>query len=1179
MLYSKINLYVPHTHTHTQKFSTKFIVLLLSLFSLQLMAQDPTCTVNGLPDLTYFDLNTNFDQNEYTVKVYFRIFRKDDGTDGYDKAKLPMVQGILNSAYNSHGIYFDFECDEEYIEEPSSDPDGSLFIDNLALAQLAYDGAAPISSMFPAIEVTWCDFLSQAPVIADGINIFIGDNLGLSAFTTKARAGSIPSNVIVLFDELAIESSTIVHEMGHALGLLHTATGSLQNHLIWPSNVCNANALPCFACPDIVYETYSCASSSYVTGNYCAEHMNNGNDAGDFIPDTPPSNQFIEEGHGVSNCQLDQGPIFNPLYFPQQQIPLVDPLGNSYNPSLDNFMSTSFRTCRNNFTDNQVHVMKNHLELCPVLTPVVSPNPAKGRCVCPYDVAQIYLDDIVSWSEVITEYQLDPQELNQVELVIDQDLIIDVDYTFNGVTFNFSENASMVIDNFSEVVIKENSVLTTCGEIWDGVQVLGGSRLETFEVLFEKTHTAIKAENFSNVKIWNTNINQHTLGFAGIELNNIVNVELISSVNISNGFYGIYADGYFAQLPIFDGTITVDGIGIRIIQTPSSFSSIVDVTINAYSGISINGGTGNMIVWNSISYKQQGHGIFANGSNGVFISRNDVGYQGIYGRTGIRVNGSTGASIVQNPSIKAYCTGVMAENYVGTINDNPFIYVDGLCDQVGGGIALSNSMGVSSDESEINGNILHVSNSIFGISSQVSTHYGIKNNEINISGSDALQGIQVIGSDYIDVEENVIIGTENETGVYVDNSEMGLFKCNDYIDLELGFHGFKHNVSLEIIREDFLSTDIDIEIHGVIGAQDFHGNKFHQNGFCNAIGMSIQEIEASTFTYNSIIDKNEPDNPNPISWFIDDDSSSSVPACADDSPKNDEGIFSYMSDILQNQREENYNVYQTSLFQVLDLDHDIIPDEFLHQFEKSVQAIVWAGYLRQSYENIRMFDFSSMEFIAELQEEFQNTLDNAEQLDIIKDIAMHINSDSIEIHSKTISRKDVMKLFQIELESIETNNIWEQHWKDALIQKSKYFDNPETFIREQNTIDLAGLCTTEFGDLVYLNRSILNAVDVSYEKNICIDNRAYNNSGLGSVKKFKISPNPTTGFARVNFEYPFSGRIIVFDLKGELMMEITMNEKIDTNLDLSTYNSGVYLIKTQSDTGNIDVQKVILLNE
>lgn len=1181
MKYNKINNYVPHTHT--QKFSNKLIILFLSLFSVPLNAQAPVsnCTVNGVPDLAYFDLNTPYDQNEYTVKVYFRIFRKDDGTGGYDQSKLPLVQSTLNGAFNQHGIYFDFVCTEEFIEDPSGQPNMSLFVDDFTLAKLAYDGAAPISMMYPQIEEDWCDFISQAPIINDGINIFIGDNLGISAFTTKARTKLIPSNVIALFTDIAAESSTIVHEMGHALGLLHTATGSLQNHFIWTSNECNANALPCFACPDIVYSNYDCSSASYTTASYCAEHSMNGSIAGDYIPDTPPSNQYIEAGHGELNCQLITGPIYNPALFPSEQIELVDGLGNPLNPPFDNYMSTTIHTCRNNFTDNQVHVMKNHLELCPVLTPVLSPDPAKGRCVCPYDVEQIFLDDLVNWSQVIAEYQLDPQELNQVELVVDKELIIDVDYTFNDVKFNFSENASMTIDNFSKVLIKDNSVLTTCGDMWEGVQVLGGSSLETFEVFIEKAHTSIKAENFSAIKIWHTDIVQHPLGFAGIELNDIVNVDLISSVNISNGFYGIYADGYFAQLPIFDGSITVDGIGIRIIQTPSSFSSIVDVTINAYSGISINGGTGNMMVWNNISYKQLGHGIFTNGSNGVFISRNDIGYQDIYGLTGIRVISSTGAAIVENPSIKAYCTGVIAENFVGTINNNPFIKVDGLCDQNGGGIALSNSVGVSNAESEINGNSLYVNNSIFGISAQASEYYSIKNNEINIEGSSSLRGVEVLGSDYINVEENVIVGTENEVGVYVDNSQMGLFKCNDYIDLDLGFHGNENNVKLEIIREDFLSTDVDIEIHGPIGEQDWHGNKFHEDGWCWAVGMSPFEINASKFTYNPSIDKNEPDNPNPTSWFFPNFSNSSVPACNDGDPKNDDEVFSYMRSILQDQRQEDFNVYQTRLFQVLNLNHEIIPNEFLNSFEESNLVSEWSDLLNKSSDKIRVSEFSTMNLIGELQYDFGQIEDQQEQQDIINVLVEKIEQAHEEINSKDQLRRVRISNYLSELAVKETNNIWEQNWKDALALKLNYFQDPDTFESKlQESIQLASLCPKDFGDLVYINRAIVNSNNKNYIAEDCLKGREIS-KGLENNQhnNFRVVPNPNSGWFTIFYEKPSTHFVSVYNLNGKIIHQFQVDDQTSIDVNLANFKSGLYFIKSLTEKGEIQIKKLYLLNE
>ncbi|MBL7921626.1 MAG: T9SS type A sorting domain-containing protein [Bacteroidia bacterium] len=66
---------------------------------------------------------------------------------------------------------------------------------------------------------------------------------------------------------------------------------------------------------------------------------------------------------------------------------------------------------------------------------------------------------------------------------------------------------------------------------------------------------------------------------------------------------------------------------------------------------------------------------------------------------------------------------------------------------------------------------------------------------------------------------------------------------------------------------------------------------------------------------------------------------------------------------------------------------------------------------------------------------------------------------------------------------------------------------------------------------------------------------------------FKIYPNPSQGIVTLNFGETFSGRLNLFNALGQLLGEQKINEIEKTELNLSSYPKGVYLIKLMPDNG------------
>ncbi len=71
-------------------------------------------------------------------------------------------------------------------------------------------------------------------------------------------------------------------------------------------------------------------------------------------------------------------------------------------------------------------------------------------------------------------------------------------------------------------------------------------------------------------------------------------------------------------------------------------------------------------------------------------------------------------------------------------------------------------------------------------------------------------------------------------------------------------------------------------------------------------------------------------------------------------------------------------------------------------------------------------------------------------------------------------------------------------------------------------------------------------------------------SGAGN---FKVYPNPTQGMVTLNFGEAFTGQVALFNALGQLLSDQKINDSEKTELNLSAYPKGVYLIKLMPVNG------------
>ena len=93
---------------------------------------------------------------------------------------------------------------------------------------------------------------------------------------------------------------------------------------------------------------------------------------------------------------------------------------------------------------------------------------------------------------------------------------------------------------------------------------------------------------------------------------------------------------------------------------------------------------------------------------------------------------------------------------------------------------------------------------------------------------------------------------------------------------------------------------------------------------------------------------------------------------------------------------------------------------------------------------------------------------------------------------------------------------------------------------------------------------------VKFEHEVGIDENIPNFS-------FNISPNPTSSIFKINFNNLASknSELIITSMDGQVILKEKIKGKNNLDIDLSGYNSGMYLIQLKNNKGNYITKKII----
>lgn len=562
------------------------------------------------------DLGCNY-SGSTNVKVYFHIYRDDDGNGGQPPSRLNQCISNLNEAFSESGIYFHYDrCETRYVNNT---------------AQWNF-------------SVGHCGIFFSNYAHDDGIDIhLLSDNIQYTG-----RACHIPGKEILLGGNRvpgvpAALSTGAAHEMGHCFGLFHTHHNETPDYFLdcqgnktWAMDILNGDWVQDTP-PDPRGESAQCIYSFFpISMQEICDGQSNDGDADidelnewDVIPD---------EGDGITD--------FSRACFDLSSTPLVD-----------NYMSYYGESCRGSFTSCQISRMEYYANQLGV-------DGSSSLEICCGDYI---MNDGATVDDLLSLLQLSSiSELNNVsaQVLILGTFTIDQSIFLRGsLDFYLGQGATIRITNGARFG-KIGGFITNCSDPWNSIRVESGSDIYLYDVELSGGNTAVTIlESTGTIQ------NSKIYGFQfGIYMDSSSDV-LIDVCEINCSFSGIsaYRNSSFTAVR---NKIGQSEESVYSVYVHSSQADIVENTISTdYTGIYTVGATDVKVYHNTVETRGNDNGILiynsdadvtdntismGNSAVGIYSSSNHSSntyrnnfIQGL-GGAGIRMDASSEQNILAN---------------------------------------------------------------------------------------------------------------------------------------------------------------------------------------------------------------------------------------------------------------------------------------------------------------------------------------------------------------------------------------------------------------------------------------------------------------------------------------------------------------------------------------------------
>jgi len=191
------------THQITQALIIISFIISSSFFNYSMQAQSFCFTPTESKKSNFRQsFNTKILQDTYYLKIYVHVIRNTNGSGGYTTEEVDEILGYLDSSFNPHDIFFDWDENIDFIDDDywAFGPGYFYFDDDIFEVNNHTDGIDIY--LFP-----------ESAYSAGGLANGVGES---SEFWVSGSSGSYGSYA---------KSYVVAHEMGHVLNLWHTHHG------------------------------------------------------------------------------------------------------------------------------------------------------------------------------------------------------------------------------------------------------------------------------------------------------------------------------------------------------------------------------------------------------------------------------------------------------------------------------------------------------------------------------------------------------------------------------------------------------------------------------------------------------------------------------------------------------------------------------------------------------------------------------------------------------------------------------------------------------------------------------------------------------------------------------------------------------------------------------------------
>lgn len=782
------------------------------------------------------------------------------------------------------------------------------------------------------------------------------------------------------------------------------------------------------------------------------------------------------------------------------------------------------------------------------------------------------------WSQAIEHYHLSPTDLYQRNVFIEKELIMDVDYSFWGVNLGFANESQFTIaegiTTNTNSYYSNQTIFKPCEGEWKGISLNSNSKLNLLNSEILNATKGISALSNSELNLNNCSI-VGEIGNIGIEMEGDVRCK-VEYTTIDNYLTAVQSNAN-STLPEFAFcTFTNVNVGFNCLQSPISvgFSTISPSEIS----VTLDQCPGSILAFCQFNSGQRG--ISAINSPAVTL-----GF--IYGENQLKdwitLDRCSYSNVLYGVNLKASEYGLKAFNSFGLEISDLNFEINGIPNTAGGGIQLNDCY-----DGKILHNKIDANQCTYGIETNNSSGNEISNNTIDLFSSISIRtaAIRNLGSTFEKVDNNLINGLANVTGIFAQNSSANTYSCNEMTNTDDGLSIYYNSILQDIKGNKFYDCNTDLSIRSVIGKQYYKGNEFY-NGTAKAIDLNPYQIENSQFYVNSSILHHMPCCPIPGNnrWFKDDPMTFDYFLCRSGDRENEGTGLDWQRLVFENDISHSR--------QFINLMHILSYDYFRNDYtlpDSLRNNAIWNNYtgiFSLSDEISKFRDISkiaNMELMGDvyhirsLQKTLLSTEDQQTKENILNNLRELISNNNVSFNAELLNDDAIYTLLSNQLADISEDTLIDKWGELYRMYVNFLMKGKVAYNERERVLEYSRKCSDNFGDPIHLARIMANTFDPTYFDiyDDCpeqiIEPRIKSGDELIAI----VQPNPSDGNFNIHFDNSMTGTIKVLDLSGEVIFEKRMRNIFDFVLNMEVY-SGTYILNVTTDDGKILNDKLVII--